>query len=73
MGKTDVWMDKCGFESFKVDDCVEFSAEVYRYVKTGDGKLIDYSLRNPEGIKRIESYQLPSDDELMKQEIDWII
>ncbi len=73
-GKEDhVWLDKYGFESFQVGDCVEFSAEVYRYVKTGNGKLIDYSLRKPEGIKRIESYQFPSDDKLLKQEINRII
>lgn len=73
-GKEDhVWMNKQEFESFNVDDCVTFSAEVYRYVKTNNGKLIDYSLRNPKGIKKIASYELPSDDDLMKQEINWII
>ncbi len=73
-GKEDhVWMDKKGFESFKVGDCVKFFAEVYRYLKTSNGKLIDYSLRNPEGIKKIGSYELPSDEELIMQEIDYII
>lgn len=73
-GKEDhVWMSKRGFESFQVGDCVEFFAEVYQYIKTGNGKLIDYSLRNPKDIKKIESYQLPSNDKLIQQEIDWII
>ncbi len=36
-------------------------------------KQIDYSLRNPKGIKKIESYELPSDDDLIKQGIDQII
>lgn len=73
-GKEDhVWMDKCGFEAFTAGDCVSFGAEVYRYVKTGNGKRIDYGLRNPAGIQKIEAYKLPSDDELMMQEVKRII
>ena len=68
-----VWMGQAGFESFHVGDCLEFSAEVYRYVKTGNGKLIDYSLRNPTEIKRITAYELPSDDDLIRQEVDQLI
>ena len=48
-----VWMDKVGFESYHVGDCVGFCAEVYRYIKTGNGKILDYGLRNPEGIEKI--------------------
>jgi hypothetical protein len=68
-----VWMCKKGFEEFKVGDCVQFGAEVYRYLKTSNGKLIDYSLRNPEGIRPIPLYELPTVEELMMQEIDSII
>ena len=68
-----VWMKKEGFNELKVGDCVQFSAEVYRYLKTSNGKLIDYSLRNPEGIKVISSYDLPSDEELIMQETDSIV
>lgn len=74
IGKEDhVWMDISGFESFQVGDCLSFFAEIYRYVKTGNGKQIDFGLRKPEGIKQIESYELPTDDELMKQEINQIL
>lgn len=68
-----VWMDKTGFEELDVGDSVSFCAEVYRYIKTGNGKLIDYGLRNPTGIKKIKEYQLPSDDELRMQMIGEII
>lgn len=69
-GKEDhVWMDIAGFEGFRVGNSVSFWAEVYRYVKTGNGKLIDFGLRKPEEIKRIASYELPSDEELLNQEI----
>ena len=64
-----VWMDITGFEDFQVGDSVSFWAEVYRYVKTGNGKLIDFGLRKPEEIKKITSYELPSDEELLNQEI----
>lgn len=37
------------------------------------GKKIDYGLRNPEGIEKIEAYELPSDDELLMQSINSII
>lgn len=66
-------MPKEGFEDYKVGDCLTFFAEVYRYVKTGNGKRIDFALRNPKGIKKIDSYELPTDDELMLQSIDAII
>ena len=73
-GKEDhVWMDKSGFEEYAVGDRVSFGAEVYRYVKTGNGKLIDYGLRNPTGIQKIEAYELPSDDELIMQEVEQLI
>ena len=73
-GKEDhVWMDKSGFEEYNVGDSVSFGAEVYRYVKTGNGKLIDYGLRNPTGLQKIEAYELPSDDELIMQEVEQLI
>ena len=73
-GKEDhVWMDLHGFEDFKVSDCVSFYAEVYRYIKTGNGKILDYALRNPEDIEQIDSYDLPGDDDLIRQSIDQIL
>lgn len=68
-----VWMDPSGFEEYGVGDSVSFVAEIYRYVKTGNGKLIDYGLRNPEGIQKISAYELPGDDELRKQTLNEII
>ena len=73
-GKEDhVWMGIQGFENFKVGDCVSFYAEIYRYIKTGNGKVLDYSLRNPQEIKQIDSYRLPSDDDILNQSIQQII
>ena len=73
-GKEDhVWMNIRGFENLKVGDCVSFYAEVYRYIKTGNGKVLDYSLRNPQNIQQITSYELPSDDDLIKQSINQIL
>ena len=73
-GKEDhVWMEKSGFEECAVGDSVSFCAEVYRYIKTGNGKLIDYGLRNPTGIQKIEAYKLPSDDELIMQDVEQLI
>lgn len=62
-----VWMDKTGFEEYVDGDSVSFVAEVYRYIKTRNGKRINFGLRNPTGIKKIEEYQLPSDEELRIQ------
>ena len=64
-----VWMDLLGFESYKVGDAVRFGAEVYRYVKTGNGKSIDYGLRNPQGVTKIDSYELPTDKQILAQEL----
>ncbi len=62
-----VWMDAKGFEDFAVGDSVSFAAEVYRYIKTSNGKVLDYGLRNPAGIKKINPYKLPTDAELQAQ------
>lgn len=73
-GKEDhVWMDIKGFEAYEVGDCISFFAEVYRYIKTGNGKAIDYGLRNPEGIEKIEGYELPSDYDLKKQAVEQLV
>ena len=37
-----------------------------------NGKQIDFALRNPEQIQEIESYELPSDNDLREQEISSI-
>lgn len=73
-GKEDhVWMERSGMEEYEVGDCLSFGAEVYRYVKTGNGKQIDFGLRNPCGVKKIKSYELPSDEDLLRQAIDGIL
>ena len=74
VGREDhVWMDISGFENFQVGDCVSFFAEIHRYVKTGNGKQIDFGLRNPQNIKQVEAYELPTDEELLKQEINQMV
>ncbi len=73
-GKEDhVWMSLKGFEEYHEGDSLSFFADIYRYLKTGKGKSIDFGLRNPKGIKKIPDYELPSDDDLMKQEIEQIV
>lgn len=74
VGKEDhVWIELQGFEEYEVGDCLSFAAEVYRYVKCGNGKCIDFGLRKPESISKIDSYELPSNEELTLQAIDQII
>lgn len=68
-----VWMDLKGFEDYQVGDSVSFCAEIYRYLKTGNGKMIDFGLRNPQHITKIEPYKLPSDDELLRQEVELMV
>lgn len=68
-----VWMSIAGFEEYQIGDCVSFFAEVYRYVKTSNGKQIDFALRNPKEIKKINAYELPSNDYLLEQKISQII
>ena len=68
-----VWMDEKGFEDYNVGDCLEFFAEVYKYIKKSDGKVIDFGLRNPEGVTKIDKYKLPTDKEIASQYIDDII
>ncbi len=68
-----VWMDIDGFENYKEGDCLEFGAEVYPYLKTGNGKVIDFGLRNPSEIHIIQRYELPTDEKLIQQFLDEII
>ena len=66
-------MSITGFEEYDIGDAVSFCAEVYRYVKTSNGKQIDYSLRNPQSIQKIDAYTLPTDEDLKKQAVNDII
>ena len=73
-GKEDhVWMSLDGFEGCRVGECLAFDADVYRYLKTGHGRMIDFGLRNPTAVRRIEEYELPTDDELRMQTVDAFI
>ena len=62
-----VWMEVKDFQGFKVGDCVEFYANINCYMKTSNGKSIDFGLENPTEIKKIDKYELPSDKQLFKQ------
>lgn len=68
-----VWMSIQWFEGLAIGDCVSFFAEPYRYLKTSNGKTLDFGLRNPKQVKKIEKYELPSDEDLMRQEVNSII
>lgn len=68
-----VWMDIDGFEAFKVGDRVAFSAEPYMYLKTNPGKQICFGMRDPTDIEKIADYELPTEDDMLRQAIDRII
>lgn len=68
-----VWMECDGFEGYQVGTNLSFTAEIYRYVKTGNGKMLDFGLRNPQGIRKIGGYDLLSDEELELQAADEFI
>ncbi|MBO4935015.1 MAG: hypothetical protein J5441_07635 [Clostridia bacterium] len=49
-----VWVDLDGFDVFDVGDKVAFYAEIYYYLKTGNGKKLNYGLKSIQGIKRVD-------------------
>lgn len=53
-----VWMKKAGFPGAKPGDCFEFDAETYVYISNEHGKILDYGLRNPRNVRRIEPSEL---------------
>ena len=73
-GKEDhVWMDIKPFEKYKVGDCLSFGGEIYRYLKVKNGNQISFGIKNPHDINKIDGYELPSDDDMIKQKIDQLI
>ena len=73
-GKEDhVWMDIKPFESYQEGDCLSFGGEVYRYLKTRNGKQISFGIRVPYDISKIETYELPTDDDMLMQAVDQMI
>ncbi len=74
-GKEDhVWMSNEDFKDFSCGECLRFAAEVYRYMKHGNGgKLIDYALISPRNIRRIDKYAVPTDEELVDQQIQQLV
>ena len=74
LGKEDhVWMDLAPFGECKSGDCFRFRAEIGRYMKQKNGKMIDYDLREPEDIKKVEDYHVPTDEELVDQQIKQLV
>lgn len=74
VGKEDhVWMNQEGFDRFDINECVRFDADIYRYMKTGNGRQIDYALCNPSNIEKIDSYNVPADQELIDQQINDLV
>ncbi len=65
-----VWMDASAFQCFNAGDAVSFGAEPYQYLKTGNTKHILFGIRNPSSVKKIDGYELPSDEGLRLQEAD---
>lgn len=73
-GKEDhVWMSLTGFENYHVGDCLSFVAEVYRYIKTSRGKMIDFGLKDPAGIRKVGEYEVPLDEQLRIQATEQIV
>lgn len=73
-GKEDhVWMEVKSFEKYQVGDCLSFGGEIYRYLKTRNGKQISFGIREPYDISKIEDYELPSDDDMIMQAVDRMI
>lgn len=73
-GKEDhVWMDIEPFAKYKVGDSLFFGGEIYRYLKTRNGKQISFGIRNPSDISLIPDYELPSDDDMIMQAVDQIV
>ena len=73
-GKEDhVWMDSEPFKKYQVGESLSFEGEIYRYLKTGKGKQILFGIREPHNISKIEDYELPSDDDMIRQSVDQLI
>ena len=66
-------MDMQPFQDFSIGDCIMFSATIYRYLKTSGGKRIAFGLRSPEFIRKIDSYEIPTDEQLIDQQIKQLV
>lgn len=66
-------MSLTGFENYCVGDCLSFEAEVYRYIKISRGKMIDFELKDPAGIRKVGEYEVPSDEQLRIQAAEQIL
>ena len=66
-------MSLTGFENYRVGDCLSFEAEVYRYIKTSRGKMIDFELKDPAGIRKVGEYEVPSDEQLRNPAAEQIL
>ena len=74
IGKEDhVWMDLSSFSGCVPGECYSFSAEICRYMKLKNGKMIDFDLRNPEDIEKVKDYHVPTDEELVDQQIKQLV
>lgn len=73
-GKEDhVWMDAEPFSEYQPGDCLSFRAEIFRYMRQNPEKRIDYGLECPTEIRKVESYHVPTDEELVNQQIEQLV
>lgn len=70
-GKEDhVWIRVNDVSKFKLNNCYSFDAEIYRYMKHGkNGKIIDYALQNLSEVEKMSDYSVPTDEELVDQQV----
>ena len=74
VGKEDhVWMDLAPFGECESGVCFSFRAEINRYMKQKNGKMIDYDLQNPKDIERAGDYNVPTDEDLVNQQISQLV
>ncbi len=75
------WLKKAELDSVEwlpaditlIESSLAFGAEICRYMKKSNGKRIDYDLKNPVDIHKVKGYKVPTDEELVDQQIDRLV
>ena len=59
-----IWVESCYFEGMDIGDNVKFEATISPYLKTGNGKQIDYGLEVSDDAEQIDDYYWPTKEDV---------
>lgn len=64
-----VWVDVRKFRDFNVGDAVSFTGTIYQYLFTNGKQQINYAVKKPDNVVKVNEKDIPSDRDVMEDSL----